>query len=72
MKPVSLLGISLVVVGALVLAYQGMNYTRQKKVIDVGSVHVTTETRKHIPLSNIWRVGIGWRGGPAVMGAKNR
>ncbi|MGC2529674.1 MAG: hypothetical protein WA639_18135 [Candidatus Acidiferrum sp.] len=73
MKPVSWLGISLVVVGALVLAYQGMNYTRQKKVIDVGSVHVTTETRERIPLPPIFG-GLALAGGAAllVMGAKNR
>ena len=32
MKPISWVGILLIVVGALVLAYQGINYTRQKKV----------------------------------------
>ena len=50
MKPISWLGILLIVAGALVLAYQGINYTRQKKVIDVGSLHVTTEDRARIPL----------------------
>ena len=63
MKPISWLGILLIVLGALVLAYQGINYTRQKKVLDVGSVHVTTETHeRHSPSSNTWRSGIGWRG----------
>ena len=31
MKPMSWVGILLIVLGALVLAYQGINYTRQKK-----------------------------------------
>jgi hypothetical protein len=31
MKPISWVGILLIVLGALVLAYQGINYTRQKK-----------------------------------------
>ncbi len=43
MKPISWVGIVLIVLGALALAYQGINYTRQKKVLDVGSVHLTTE-----------------------------
>jgi hypothetical protein len=43
MKPMSLVGILLIVLGALALAYQGINYTRQKKVLDVGSVHLTKE-----------------------------
>ena len=53
MKPISWVGIVLIVLGALVLAYQGINYTRQKKVLDVGSVHLTTETHKRIPLPPI-------------------
>ena len=53
MKPVSWAGILLIVLGALALAYQGINYTRQKKVLDVGSVHLTTETHRRIPLPPI-------------------
>ena len=50
MKPITWAGIALVVLGALALAYQGINYTRQKDVIDLGSIHVTTETQERIPL----------------------
>ena len=53
MKPVTWVGIVLIVLGVLVLAYQGINYTRQKKVLDVGSVHITTETHERLPLSPI-------------------
>jgi uncharacterized membrane protein len=53
MKPISLVGILLIILGALALAYQGINYTRQKKVIDVGSVHLTTETHERIPVPPI-------------------
>ena len=53
MKPTSWVGILLIVLGALALAYQGINYTRQKKVLDVGSVHLTTETHERIPLPPI-------------------
>jgi len=33
MQPMSLAGILLIVLGTLVLAYQGINYTRQKKFL---------------------------------------
>ena len=61
MKPKIWIGILLIVVGALVLAYQGINYTREKKVLDVGSLHVTAETNERIPLPPIL-------GGPALVG----
>ncbi len=38
MKPISWLGILLIVLGALALVYQGINYTRQKQVVDVGGL----------------------------------
>jgi hypothetical protein len=50
MKPMMWAGIVLIVLGALALTYQGMNYTRQKNVVDLGSIHVTTETRERIPV----------------------
>jgi hypothetical protein len=53
MKPISLVGIVLIVLGAVALVYQGINYTRQKKVLDVGSVHLTTESHERIPLPPI-------------------
>ncbi len=61
MKPISWAGILLIVLGALALAYQGINYTRQKQVVDLGSLQVTTETHERIPLPPIL-------GGLAVVG----
>jgi hypothetical protein len=48
MKATSWFGILLIVLGALALAYQGINYTREKKVVDIGSVHLTKETHERI------------------------
>jgi uncharacterized membrane protein len=72
MKTMSWVGILLIVLGAMVLAYQGINYTRQKKVLDVGSVHVTEETHERIPLPPILG-GLALAGGVVllVMGARN-
>ena len=73
MKSIIWVGILLIVLGALVLAYQGINYTRQKKVLDVGSVHLTTETHERIPLPPILG-GLALAGGVflVVMGARNK
>jgi uncharacterized membrane protein YidH (DUF202 family) len=42
--------IVLIVVGVIALAYGGISYTREKKVIDLGPVEATTQTRETIPL----------------------
>jgi hypothetical protein len=62
----------LIILGALALAYQGINYTRQKKVIDVGSVHLTTETHERISVPPILG-GLALVGGVVllVMGSKS-
>jgi hypothetical protein len=72
MQPISWVGILLIVLGVLALAYQGINYTRQKKVLDVGAVHVTTQTHEQIPLPPIIG-GLALVGGVAllVVGARN-
>jgi hypothetical protein len=44
------LGVLLVVAGVLALAYQGINYTRRERVLDIGPVHATTEKHERIAL----------------------
>jgi uncharacterized membrane protein len=53
MKPAMMIGILLIVFGGLVLAYQGFNYTRQEKVLDVGPIHATAERQEHVSLPPI-------------------
>jgi hypothetical protein len=50
MKPTVLLGIALIVLGVIALAYQGITYTTQEKVIDLGPLKATVEKEKTIPL----------------------
>jgi uncharacterized membrane protein HdeD (DUF308 family) len=50
MKTASLVGILLIVVGIISLAYQGIHYTTHKKVLDVGPIHATEEQHHTIPL----------------------
>ena len=49
----SILGIALVVLGVLALAYQGFSYTVPKKAVDVGPVHVTKDEKHTVPLPPI-------------------
>lgn len=53
MKTAPLLGVILIVLGALALAYQGITYTTHKKVLDIGPLQATKEQHKTIPLPPI-------------------
>jgi hypothetical protein len=43
----------LIVLGVIALAYQGISYTTQKKVLDIGPIQATKEEHKTIPLPPI-------------------
>ena len=45
-----IIGIVLVVLGVIALAYQGITYTKREKILDVGPVQATAEREKTIPL----------------------
>ena len=45
-----ILAVLLILFGSLTLAYGRISYTRQKTVIDIGSVKVQRETHESIPL----------------------
>jgi len=66
MKSITLTGIVLVVLGVLALAYQGINYTRERNVVDLGPVEITTETRERIPLPPILG-GLALAGGVVLL-----
>jgi uncharacterized membrane protein len=53
MKTASIVGIVLIVLGVIALAYQGITYTTQKKVLDIGPIQATKEEHKTIPLPPI-------------------
>jgi len=46
-------GIILIVLGVLALVYQGIQYTTREKILDIGSVKVTANTKRTIPLPPI-------------------
>jgi len=53
MKPFVLVGIVLIVLGVVALAYQGVTYTTREKIIDVGPLEATVDRQKTIPLSPV-------------------
>jgi len=72
MKSSSIVGILLIIFGILALAYQGITYTTQKKVLDIGPIKATKEEHRTIPLPPIVG-GIAMVGGIALLiaGSKN-
>lgn len=48
-----IVGIVLIVLGALALAYGGISYTKKEKVVDIGPIEATAEHRETIPLPPI-------------------
>jgi hypothetical protein len=54
MKPMTLVGAVLIILGVLALAYQGITYTTREKVIDLGPIKATVDKEKSIPLPPIF------------------
>jgi hypothetical protein len=50
MKPVTIIGDILIVLGVVALAYQGITYTTNEKVVDLGPLKVEAKREKTIPL----------------------
>jgi drug/metabolite transporter (DMT)-like permease len=50
MKPAVIIGVILIVLGAVALAYQGITYTTQEKVVDLGPLKVEAKKERTIPL----------------------
>ena len=53
MKPLTLIGILLIVLGLGALAYQGFSYKTHEKILDVGPLQATKETTKTVPVPPI-------------------
>jgi hypothetical protein len=73
MKPITIVGIILIVLGIVALAYQGISYTTKEKVVDLGPLKVEAEKQKTIPLPPVLGVlAIGAGVVLVVVGARGR
>jgi hypothetical protein len=73
MKPLTIVGILLIVLGIIGFATGGISFTHQKKDVDLGSVQISHKTQDTLPLSPIFStvslvVGLGL----VVLGAKTK
>jgi len=50
MKPTLLVGILLIAVGVICLAYPAFHYTKREQVLKLGPVEATAETRHSVPI----------------------
>ena len=49
MKPAGIVGIILIAIGIVALAWGGITYTKREKVIDAGPLQVSADREKTIP-----------------------
>ena len=46
MKPMTIAGMTLIVLGLVALVYQGITYTSRETVLDIGPLHATADRQK--------------------------
>jgi len=73
MKPATVIGIVLIILGIVALAYRGITYTQREKIVDIGPLQATAEREKTIPLPPILG-GLSLVGGIVlvIVGSKSR
>jgi hypothetical protein len=72
-KPLTIVGIVLIVLGIIGFATGGISFTHEKKVVDLGAVQISHKTQDTLPLSPIFStvslvVGLGL----VVFGARSK
>jgi hypothetical protein len=71
MKTIMVVGILLMVLGVIALAYEGITYTTREKVVDIGPLKATVEKKKTIPLPPVLG-GLALVGGVVLVIAGSR
>ena len=68
-----IVGLILIVLGLVALAYGGISYTRREKVVDIGPIEATAERRHTVPLPPVLG-GLALAGGVVLLiyGAKTK
>jgi uncharacterized membrane protein len=64
--PLIIIGIVLIAVGLVSLAYQGITYTSRETVVDLGPIKATADTQKTIPVPPILG-GLALAGGVTLL-----
>jgi hypothetical protein len=65
MRPLTILGGVLLVLGLVALVYQGTTYTSRDTVLEVGSLHATVDREHPLPLSPV--LGLAAVGGGVAL-----
>jgi hypothetical protein len=72
MRPITIVGIVLIIFGVFVLASEGITYTKTEKVLDIGPIEATAKHQKTFPISPVASGAILAAGVVlVVMGAKS-
>jgi hypothetical protein len=71
MKPMTMVGMTLIAVGLVALVYQGITYTSRETVLDIGPLHATADRQKTLPLSPVLGLA-ALAGGVALLVAGGR
>jgi len=73
MKPIAIVGLALIVLGVVALAYQGISYTSRETVLDFGPLHATADREKTLPLSPVLGIAAVAGGvGLLIVGVRSR
>lgn len=64
--PLIIIGIVLIAIGLVSLAYQGITYKSRETVLDLGPIKATADTQKTIPVSPILG-GLALAGGVTLL-----
>jgi hypothetical protein len=65
-RPLIIIGIVLIAVSLVSLAYQGITYTSRETVLDLGPIKATADTQKTMPLPPILG-GLALAGGVTLL-----
>ena len=73
MKPLSIAGIALIVLGLVALVYGGITYTSRETVVDLGPIQATADRERTFPLPSVAGI-VAVVGGIALLvgGARKR
>jgi len=73
MKPITIVGILLILGGVAALVFGGITYTKQETVLDVGPIEIEAENKESIPIPQVAAILAAIAGvGLVVMGARGK